>query len=126
MLDRSMARLVLTGLVVLPALALAGEAGRYDCTGIWITSLGLMKLVQEGEAVTGSYTTDNGEIQGTLRGNVLEGHWIEDDSAERCAEPRNGRYHWGRIELRFEGNRFSGKWGYCEGSFQGELSGKRK
>ncbi len=126
MLDRLMTRLVLAGLLILPALRLAAESDRYDSSGIWVTSLGLMKLVQEGETVTGSYTTDNGEILGTLRGNVLEGHWIEDDSAERCAEPKNGRHHWGRIELRFEGDRFNGKWGYCEGSFQGELSGKRK
>jgi hypothetical protein len=126
MLDRLVAQMILAAFLVLPALSPAAEVDRYDSTGLWITSLGLMKLNQEGENVSGSYTTDNGEILGTLRGTVLEGHWIEDDSAERCAEPKNGRHHWGRIELRFEGDRFTGRWGYCDGPFQGEVTGKRK
>lgn len=119
-------RYLLTVLLLVPIRSPAAEANRYDSTGIWITSLGLMRLVQEGEAVTGSYPADHGEIRGTLRGNVLQGHWIEDDSAERCAEPMNGRHHWGRIELRFEGDRITGTWGYCDGPFVGEVTGKRK
>jgi hypothetical protein len=87
--------------------------------GKWRTSEGELTLVQSGPSVKGSYTSDGGEIVGEMNGNVLEGYWIENGSAERCATAKNGRHHWGRIRWTFEGGRFSGSWSYCDNPVAG-------
>jgi hypothetical protein len=71
-------------------------------------------LNQSGNQITGKYTNDGGEIVGEIRGNVLEGFWIENGSSQRCASPKNGRHHWGRIRWSFEADRFAGSWSYCD------------
>jgi hypothetical protein len=45
---------------------------------------------------------------------VLEGFWIENGSSQRCASPKNGRHHWGRIRWSFEADKFAGNWSYCD------------
>ena len=82
-------------------------------SGVWDTSEGQMTIQQQGSFVTATYTQDNGRIEGTLIGNVWEGFWSEDGSAQRCDTPINGRYHWGRIRFVFDGNAFQGTWSYC-------------
>ena len=88
-----------------------------------------MNLRQNGRAVTGSYSSDGGEIAGEMNGNVLEGWWIENGSNERCATARNGRHHWGRVRWTFDGDRFAGTWSYCDkpvasgGGWNGERIG---
>ncbi|NJL99173.1 MAG: hypothetical protein HC924_10360 [Synechococcaceae cyanobacterium SM2_3_2] len=82
-------------------------------SGVWDTSEGQMTIQQQGSSVTATYTQDNGRIEGTLIGNVWEGFWSEDGSAQRCDTPINGRYHWGRIRFVFDGNAFQGTWSYC-------------
>lgn len=101
---------VLALLAVAPDLAVAQPI----VAGTWSTSECLMTLQQNGASVSGRYTNDNGEIVGTLVGNTLSGHWIEDSSAQRCGRPMNGRYYWGRIQYVFDGDRFSGHWSYCD------------
>jgi len=87
---------------------------------------GIMVLRQSGTAVEGNYPEDRGEITGTLSGNILTGYWIEDASAQRCTTPKSGRYFWGRIRVVFDGNRFTGTWGYCEAEPMTGWSGTQK
>jgi hypothetical protein len=82
--------------------------------GKWKSSEGELTLNQSGNQITGKYTNDGGEIVGEMRGNVLEGFWIENGSSQRCASPKNGRHHWGRIRWSFEADKFAGNWSYCD------------
>lgn len=94
--------------------------------GVWGSTEGDIRFRQQGNRLSGRYATDNGEIVGTVDNNVLRGFWIEDHSGRRCATPRNGRYFWGRVEFRFSGDSFSGRWGYCDEGLSGSWSGQRK
>lgn len=96
-----------------------------EISGTWTTSEGEMSFTQQGNNVTGNYSTDRGEITGILYGDLLEGYWIEDASAERCSTAKNGRYYWGRLRLEFQGDTFSGKWSYCEKELAQNWTGKR-
>jgi len=92
-----------------PSTGPSSYAGRYN----W-GSNGILTIEINGNQVRGRYTTDNGEIIGTLNGNIFEGYWIEDSSAERCGETRNGRVHWGRLRFEFGPGGFHSADSYCE------------
>lgn len=92
----------------------AGKPAGSNIAGTWRTSEGELTLTQRGRSVNGSYNSDGGQIVGEMNGNVLEGYWIENNSGERCATARNGRYHWGKVRWTFEGSKFSGAWSYCD------------
>ncbi len=94
--------------------------------GAWNSSEGEIRFRQQGNRIAGRYSTDNGEIVGSLQNDTLSGYWIEDQSAERCATPKNGRYYWGRVELRFSGSTFSGTYGHCDGPLKSPWGGDRK
>ncbi|MDD2500581.1 MAG: hypothetical protein PHN92_07160 [Geobacter sp.] len=94
--------------------------------GVWGSTEGDIRFRQQGNRMSGRYTNDNGELVGTVNNDVLRGYWIEDHSNKRCSSPKNGRYFWGRIEFRFSGNSFSGRWGYCDDVLSGSWSGQRK
>ena len=94
--------------------------------GVWGSAEGDIRFHQQGNRVSGRYTTDNGELVGSVNNDLLRGYWIEDHSNKRCSHPKNGRYFWGRIEFRFSGNSFSGRWGYCDDALSGSWSGQRK
>jgi hypothetical protein len=53
-------------------------------------------------------------------GDIFNGVWVEDSSNETCESknPHDGRQNWGKIELIFLGDRFEGKWGYCDGPLE--------
>ena len=72
-----------------------------------------MPLTLNGSTVTGYYSNETQRIDGTLVGNTLEGYWSKDSSAQRCDTAYNGRDYWGRIRFVFDGNSFTGVWGYC-------------
>lgn len=95
-----------------PADTQSGTGASAAC--MWKTNIAELTLNQSGNQVSGAYSSDGGEIVGEMRGNVLEGFWIENSSNTRCATARNGRYHWGRIRWVFDGNRFAGSWSYCD------------
>ena len=83
--------------------------------GLWKTNQGDIQLSQTGTQVTGSYNpAEHGELVGNMSGNTLTGLWIEDASGSKCSSPRNGRFYWGKIRFVFDGNRFTGQWGYCD------------
>lgn len=110
--------MVLFFATVSPALA-SNIAGTYK------TTEGMMTLRQHGDRVTGNYTSDNGEITGTLYDTTLDGFWIENHSDQRCSSAKNGRHYWGRISFEFNENRFSGTWGYCNEAPSRTWSGTR-
>lgn len=100
--------------------------GEMNIEGTWGSTEGDIRFRQQGNRVSGRYTNDNGEIVGSLANNTLRGYWIEDHSSRRCSTSKNGRYHWGTIELKFEGDRFAGRWGYCNDPPSQSWNGQRK
>ncbi len=104
--------LVLSG----AAAAQSGDArSAAPAAGAWETSMGVMVLEQNGASVTGTYALDGGRIVGEIRGNVLDGIWIENRSDRMCDAPGpDGRRYWGRIRFTFEAGWFAGSWGYCD------------
>lgn len=81
--------------------------------GLWESSEGLINVQQAGAEVFATYAQDNGTIKGSLEGPQLRGYWSKDNSPRRCDTPRDGRYHWGRLQLQFTGSTFTGQWSYC-------------
>lgn len=94
--------------------------------GVWGSSEGVITFRQQGNRVAGRYPNDNGEIVGSINNSLLSGYWIEDHSAQRCSSPKNGRHNWGRVELRFSGNRFTGMYGHCDGPLKSPWGGERR
>jgi hypothetical protein len=84
----------------------------YDWVGVWETSFGDMTLTLESsEKVVGTYTDDDGEIEGTLSDDkkVWSGRWKETDTAvPECLE--------GDFEFTMDdsGDAWSGPWWYCD------------
>ncbi|MBW1712113.1 MAG: hypothetical protein JRJ59_03060 [Deltaproteobacteria bacterium] len=75
--------------------------------GEWDTNWGYMVLYQSGNRVWGSYTHDDGRIEGTVSDNVFTGTWSEapsyspPDDAGDCV-----------FRLSEDGNSFEGDWRY--------------
>ena len=83
-----------------------------DWTGTWSTNWGEMRLVQDGGVVRGDYDWDQGQIDGTLDGEVLRGMWTEVPSRQ---PPRDA----GDLEFTMaeDCQSFTGRWRY--GSSEG-------
>jgi hypothetical protein len=95
-------------------------------TGTWSTDFGTMLLQQSGNHVTGSYTHDQGRLDGTLSstGRVFTGTWNE-------APTRTGPVDAGAFEFQLSpGDRsFSGLWNYAKdaaGAWRGTWRGTRQ
>jgi len=75
----------------------------------------MMKLVQQGETVTGSLTTDDGELEiktGTFKDNVLDLH-LESSDAKYLV---NGK---------LDGGQFKGHWSKEGDGLEGDWEGKK-
>ncbi|MBR0599867.1 S-layer homology domain-containing protein [Sinanaerobacter chloroacetimidivorans] len=85
----------------------AADLGTYSWAGEWETNWGNMTITQTGSKVTGTYTYDEGRINGTVSGNVLTGTWSE---APSYAPPGDA----GEVEfvMSEDGKSFTGKWRY--------------
>ncbi len=71
------------------------------------TDCGEMTLSQSGNLVTGTYTHDNGGIEGTVSGNTLTGRWSESPSYQ---EPNDaGQFV---FTMAPDCGSFTGTWGY--------------
>jgi hypothetical protein len=92
--------------------------------GTWNTDFGQMNLNVNNGQTSGSYTSDNGRIQGVVNGQTLVGYWIEDGSDRKCNTSKQGSFHWGRIEyiLGANGQTFNGQWSYCDDPITGSSS----
>jgi len=83
-------------------------------SGTWVTDWGEMVIEQSGNNITGTYETFDGKVFGTIRGNVLEGHWAESSGDSQCSTQKQDSSYWGRIKFVFDTEiHFSGSWGYC-------------
>lgn len=83
--------------------------------GTWDTNWGTMVLTQTGDQVSGTYTWDSGQINGTISGNVLTGTWAE-------APTYNPPDDAGDVVLTIspDGQTLSGQWRYdSTGSWYG-------
>ena len=91
-------------------------------TGVWESSQwGTMELLQNGNTVTGTYSWDEGKIEGTVSGTTLRGTWSESPS---YAPPDDA----GDFEftLSADGNSFSGQWRYgSDGEWDGDWTGQK-
>jgi len=76
-------------------------------SGTWLTSwnqgeaIASMTLVQSGNAVTGTYESNDGKITGSVQGSRLTGTWSEGDGAS------GGPFE---LELSSDGRMFAGWW----------------
>ena len=94
-----------------------GEEAAGSVEGVWKTSEGRATVHMDGIKLQGNYSSDNGELIGKMTyPQRFEGFWIENDSNTKCSEPKNGRYHWGKVVWEFDDNMcsFKGKWSYCD------------
>ena len=109
--------LITLGLSTSGCMGTSTDEGPSEWTGTWDSSQwGEMKLTQNGSSVTGTYTWDEGKIEGTVSGSTLRGTWSESPS---YAPPDNA----GDFEftLSSDGNSFSGKWRYgSDGDWDGD------
>lgn len=71
--------------------------------GTWNTTYGQMRLTVTGQRVTGTYTSGDGVIEGTVAGDIMRFRWLERGS---------GRGGPGAFTLSEDGNSFTGRWGY--------------
>jgi hypothetical protein len=87
--------------------------------GVWDTTYGEMRLVQNGTRVSGTYTSGAGRVEGIVSGYELRFSWFEEAN-------QSGGF--GSFTLSEDGLSFSGPW-YNDGSPDkpaGVWSGKRR
>lgn len=79
-----------------------------EWAGTWDSEQwGEMKLMQKGNTVTGTYSWDEGKIEGTVSGNMLRGTWSESPSYSPPDDAGDFEF-----TLSADGNSFSGHWRY--------------
>lgn len=95
--------------------------------GRWETSEGKMDLSQKGKQVSGTYSQDDGRIEGTVINKTLNGYWIEAGSARQCSYRKQNSFYWGRIswEIDAQERSFAGKWSYCDDEPSSNWTGRR-
>ncbi len=102
------------GLKPIYIIALRGDSFAGTCD----TTYGEMKLIQNGNKVSGTYTTNRGRIEGFVQDGVFQMTWFEEG---------NGSNGYGSFKLAGDGMSFSGPW-YNTGieSPAGTWTGRRK
>ena len=75
--------------------------GRGTFTGTWTSTFGEMQLRQSGQRVTGTYTYNDGHIEGRIVNNILRFTWEERAS---------GGVGLGIFSLTDDGNSINGQW----------------
>ena len=99
----------------------------------WNTDDGPMKLMQGPDMwVKGFYYFDNQEVKGRVTTRYIQkdnrkklsGYWVQDESPQRCDYSRHGSYYWGMLTFDFQGDSFTGKWGFCDDKPQSNWNGK--
>ena len=86
----------------------AQQAAPCIWTGAWRTSYGMIRLTQQNDGtVRGDYDWDEGQISGTITGNVLNGMWNEAPSREPPSDA-------GQLQFTMADDcqSFAGQWRY--------------
>jgi len=119
-------RKVLTNSLVLAIFLLASGmialAEGANFTGVWDTNFGTMTLKQNGNSVTGTYTHDDGRIEGKVSGGRLDFRWFEEPTYSLPNDAGGGYFI-----IAADGKSFKGKWRYGfsgpwrDGEWKGEL-----
>jgi hypothetical protein len=109
------------GLLLFPLLSAARPQQADIWTGTWgRADWGTMTVTQSGGRAKGTYTWDDGRMEGVVSGLVFKGTWNE-------APTRQGPRDAGEFELRMsgDGKSFTGWWRYADGSASGDWNGTR-
>ena len=109
------------GLLLFPLLSAARPQQADIWTGTWgRADWGTMTVTQSGGRAKGTYTWDDGRVEGVVSGLVFRGTWNE-------APTRQGPRDAGEFELRVsgDGKSFTGWWRYADGSAGGDWNGTR-
>lgn len=104
--------------------ASAGDSS-LSVQGKWSSDFGEMELTEAGGVVTGRYSFEGGKVVGTLSGTRLTGHWIQSKSSRKCETSVEGSHFHGKMDFEFTGDKFTGKWGYCNDALAEQWSGVR-
>ena len=97
------------------------KTGTCDWTGAWETDWGRMELQQNGNKVNGTYTHDQGRIQGTVSGRNLTGTWSEYPSYSPPGDAGDIVFI-----ISEDCSSFDGKWRYgTSGGWSGSWTGAR-
>ena len=95
-----------------------------NLSGGWYSAeFGDLKVVHDGQRVTGTYQDPrgpdhNGHFRGTILGDLLRLEWIKPGNARAAILPQRGRA-WLRISR--DGKKLSGRWGYEQSDDDGGL-----
>jgi len=100
----------------------------FDFGGAWDSSLGDLRVDQDGSHFVASYPTNHGRISAEVKGNVAEGYWAQSTGAMRCDSMKLDSPYWGRIEMIAQpgGHRFEGSWSFCDRPPGTPFEGKRR
>ncbi len=80
-----------------------------------------MELVQDGDMVTGTYTCDEGRIEGMASDGRLTGTWSEEPSYQPSDDTGDFVF-----TLSEDGASFTGQWRYGkEGEWEGSWNGHK-
>lgn len=90
--------------------------------GIWDTNFGQMTITQSGNRITGTYTHDNGKIEGTLKENILTGKWSEAPSYRPPNDAGDFKFIFSQGFKSFEGY---WRYGFGGKDWSGEWHGNR-
>ena len=115
--------IVLLGIVYIngtkPIPTKATSASEYQWAGTYDTNWGIMKLIQSGNAVTGTYEYKDGRISGTVSGTTFTGTWSEGPSYQPPDQAGDVT-----LKLSTGGTELSGQWRYgFSGAWSGDWNG---
>ena len=93
-------------------------------TGLWYSDFDDMRLVQEGNTVTGTFEyKDGGTLAGTLEGGVLVFEWVQTGDLNVGRREVRGR---GYFVISNDGQQITGRWGYGDSHLDGgEWNGEK-
>ena len=99
-----------------------------DFGGAWDSSLGDMRVDQDGSHFLASYPSSHGRISMQVKGNVAEGYWAQSTGSTRCDSMKLDSPYWGRMEMIMQpgGRRFEGSWSFCDRPPGTSVEGKRR
>lgn len=85
-----------------------------NLTGNWESpEWGTMYLVQTDNKITGTYTHDQGQLEGTLQSNRIQFRWWElVAKGESYENARKGERGDGYFDVAADGKNISGEWRY--------------